>query len=71
MQLDALNPLIGKALPDISDPFVARVYQGTAVFGRTGWRIWGARWRGDPKPSARLSAGANDWDNVDLVEVSL
>ena len=32
--LDALNPLIEKAPPDTSDPFLARVYQGTAVFGR-------------------------------------
>ncbi len=34
VQLDALNPLIEKAPPDPSDPFLARVYQGTAVFGR-------------------------------------
>jgi len=34
VQLDALNPLIEKAPPDISDPFLARVYRGTAVFGR-------------------------------------
>ncbi len=34
VQLDALNPLIEKAPPDTSDPFLARVYQGTAVFGR-------------------------------------
>ena len=32
--LDALNPLIEKVPPDTSDPFLARVYQGTAVFGR-------------------------------------
>ena len=34
VQLDTLNPLIEKAPPDTSDPFLARVYQGTAVFGR-------------------------------------
>ena len=34
VQLDALNPLIEKAPPDPSDPFLARIYQGTAVFGR-------------------------------------
>jgi DNA helicase HerA-like ATPase len=34
VQLDALNPLIEKAPPEPSDPFLARVYQGTAVFGR-------------------------------------
>ena len=34
VQLDALNPLIEKAPPDTSDPFLTRVYQGTAVFGR-------------------------------------
>jgi len=34
VQLDALNPLIVKSPPDTSDPFLARVYQGTAVFGR-------------------------------------
>jgi len=34
VQLDALNPLIEKAPPDTSNPFLARVYQGTAVFGR-------------------------------------
>jgi len=34
VQLDALNPLIEKAPPDTSDPFLARVCQGSAVFGR-------------------------------------
>ncbi len=34
VQLDAVNPLIEKAPPDTSDPFLARVYQGTIVFGR-------------------------------------
>jgi len=34
VQLDTLNPLIEKAPPEPSDPFLARVYQGTAVFGR-------------------------------------
>jgi DNA helicase HerA-like ATPase len=34
VQLDALNPLIEKTPPDTSDPFMARVYGGTAVFGR-------------------------------------
>ncbi|MGD9028923.1 MAG: ATP-binding protein [Anaerolineae bacterium] len=34
VQLDALNPLIQKSPPDTSDPFVARVYGGTAVFGQ-------------------------------------
>ncbi len=33
VQLDSLNPLIEKAPPEPSDPFLARVYQGTAVFG--------------------------------------
>jgi len=34
VQLDTLNPLIEKAPPEPSDPFLARVYQGSAVFGR-------------------------------------
>ncbi|RLC98990.1 MAG: hypothetical protein DRI77_03765 [Chloroflexi bacterium] len=34
VQLDTLNPLIEKVPPDTSDPFLARVYQGSAVFGR-------------------------------------
>ena len=34
VQLDALNPLFEKTPPDTSDPFIARVYGGTAVFGR-------------------------------------
>ena len=34
VQLDAINPLIQKAPPDTSDPFTARVYAGTAVFGQ-------------------------------------
>jgi DNA helicase HerA-like ATPase len=34
VQLDALNPLIEKSPPDTSDPFLARVYAGTVVFGR-------------------------------------
>jgi len=34
VQLDALNPLIEKTPPDTTDPFMARVYGGTAVFGR-------------------------------------
>ena len=34
VQLDTLNPLIEKGPPDTSDPFLTRVYQGTAVFGR-------------------------------------
>ncbi|HEY72410.1 MAG: hypothetical protein B6I35_05560 [Anaerolineaceae bacterium 4572_32.2] len=34
VQLDALNPLIEKVPPDASDPFLARVYRGSAVFGR-------------------------------------
>jgi DNA helicase HerA-like ATPase len=33
VQLDALNPLIEKSPPDTTDPFMARVYGGTAVFG--------------------------------------
>jgi len=32
--LDATNPLIEKSPPDVSDPFVARVHQGTSTFGR-------------------------------------
>lgn len=34
VQLDALNPLIQRSPPDTSDPFLARVYAGTAVFGQ-------------------------------------
>ncbi|MCX7683340.1 MAG: ATP-binding protein [Anaerolineae bacterium] len=34
VQLDSLNPLIEKAPPDTSDPFLTRVYQGNVVFGR-------------------------------------
>lgn len=34
IRLDALNPLIQKSPPDTSDPFMARVYGGTAVFGQ-------------------------------------
>ncbi len=34
VQLDALNPLIQRSPPNMSDPFIASVYQGTAVFGR-------------------------------------
>jgi hypothetical protein len=34
VQLDALNPLIQKSPPDASDPFMASVYGGTAVFGQ-------------------------------------
>lgn len=34
VRLDALNPLIQKAPPDTSDPFMARVYGGSAVFGQ-------------------------------------
>ncbi len=34
VQLDSLNPLIEKAPPDTSDPFLTRVYQGNLVFGR-------------------------------------
>lgn len=34
VQLDALNPLIEKAPPDVDDPFMAHVYRGTVVFGR-------------------------------------
>ncbi|MGC9336373.1 MAG: ATP-binding protein, partial [Anaerolineae bacterium] len=32
--LDATNPALEKTPPDTSDPFLARVYQGTATFGR-------------------------------------
>lgn len=31
--LDSTNPLIAKQPPDMSDPFLAAVYQGTATFG--------------------------------------
>ncbi len=34
VQLDSLNPLIEKDPPDTSNPFLARVYRGSAVFGR-------------------------------------
>ena len=32
--LDSTNPAIEKAPPDASDPFLARVHQGTSTFGR-------------------------------------
>jgi hypothetical protein len=32
--LDCANPVIEKAPPDVSDPFLADVYQGTSTFGR-------------------------------------
>jgi DNA helicase HerA-like ATPase len=32
--LDSTNPAIEKTPPDTSDPFLARVYQGTSTFGR-------------------------------------
>ena len=32
--LDSANPAIEKAPPDTSDPFLARVHQGTSTFGR-------------------------------------
>ncbi|HEC33710.1 MAG TPA: DUF87 domain-containing protein, partial [Chloroflexi bacterium] len=32
--LDVTNPLIEKTPPDVSDPFIARVHQGTSTFGR-------------------------------------
>ncbi|MGD2207289.1 MAG: DUF87 domain-containing protein, partial [Anaerolineae bacterium] len=32
--LDATNPAIEKTPPDVSDEFLARVYQGTSTFGR-------------------------------------
>ena len=32
--LDSTNPIIEKAPPDTSDPFLARVHQGTSTFGR-------------------------------------
>ncbi|MGD8794864.1 MAG: ATP-binding protein, partial [Anaerolineae bacterium] len=32
--LDATNPVIEKTPPDVSDSFLARVYQGTSTFGR-------------------------------------
>ncbi len=31
--LDAVNPLIAKTPPDTSDPFIARVHDGTSTFG--------------------------------------
>ena len=31
--LDSTNPLVAKMPPDVSDPFLAQVYQGTATFG--------------------------------------
>jgi DNA helicase HerA-like ATPase len=34
VQLDAINPLIEKTPPDPSNAYLARVYRGTAVFGR-------------------------------------
>ena len=32
--LDSMNPMLSKAPPDTSDPFLAEIYQGTSVFGR-------------------------------------
>lgn len=32
--LDSTNPIIERMPPDVSDPFLARVYQGTSTFGR-------------------------------------
>ncbi len=32
--LDAVNPMIEKTPPDVSDPFIARVHRGTSIFGR-------------------------------------
>jgi DNA helicase HerA-like ATPase len=32
--LDSTNPTIEKAPPDMSDPFLAQVYQGTSTYGR-------------------------------------
>jgi uncharacterized protein len=32
--LDSTNPALEKTPPDISDPFLAQVYQGTSTFGR-------------------------------------
>jgi DNA helicase HerA-like ATPase len=32
--LDSTNPIIEKAPPDTSDPFLAQVYQGTSTYGR-------------------------------------
>ncbi len=32
--LDATNPFIEKTPPDVSDPFIARVHEGTSTFGR-------------------------------------
>ena len=32
--LDSTNPLIERTPPDVSDPFLARVHQGTSTFGR-------------------------------------
>jgi len=34
IQLDSLNPMVEKSPPDVTDSFIARVYLGTAVFGR-------------------------------------
>jgi len=34
IELDVVNPLIEKTPPDVSDPFISRVYQGTLTFGR-------------------------------------
>ncbi len=31
--LDSINPLVAKQPPDVSDPFLAAVYRGTATFG--------------------------------------
>lgn len=32
--LDAINPLIEKTPPDVTDPFIARVHRGVSTFGR-------------------------------------
>ena len=31
--LDSTNPLVAKQPPDVSDPFLAQIYQGTTTFG--------------------------------------
>jgi len=58
VQLDALNPLIEKAPPDPADPFLARVYQGTAVFGRihVSPMLVLDREGGEPKPVKTIPA---------------
>jgi hypothetical protein len=73
VQLDALNPLIEKAPPDSSDPFLARVYQGTAVFGRIhiAPMLVLEKNRGEPRPVKTVPAHFTPVYSADEEEVAL